>query len=62
MTTVGLSIEELSPDDAARRWPQMSFRDVRSGDLKLSNLLLVMAYLGKLYDPIKTLGRQRMRQ
>jgi len=46
----------LAAGTAAVMW--VGFRDVRSGDLKLSNLLLVMAYLGKLYDPIKTLGRQ----
>jgi glycine/D-amino acid oxidase-like deaminating enzyme len=30
MRAVGLPVEELSPDDAARRYPQMSFRDVRT--------------------------------
>ncbi|HUF26612.1 MAG TPA: FAD-dependent oxidoreductase [Gemmatimonadaceae bacterium] len=30
MKAVGLSMEELSPDDAARRYPQMGFRDVRT--------------------------------
>ena len=30
MRAAGLSVEQLSPDDAARRWPQMSFRDVRT--------------------------------
>ena len=30
MKAVGLAIEQLSQDDAARRWPQMSFRDVRT--------------------------------
>ncbi len=30
MKAVGLSLEQLSADDAARRWPQMSFRDVRT--------------------------------
>jgi len=30
MRAVGLSVEELSPNEAARRYPQMSFRDVRS--------------------------------
>jgi glycine/D-amino acid oxidase-like deaminating enzyme len=30
LKAVGLSIEELSPDDAARRYPQLSFRDVRT--------------------------------
>jgi len=30
MRAVGLSVEELSPSEAARRYPQMSFRDVRS--------------------------------
>ena len=30
MKAAGLAIEQLSPDDAARRWPQMSFRDVRT--------------------------------
>jgi ATP-binding cassette, subfamily B, bacterial len=33
-------------------------RDVRSGTLTLGNLLLAMAYLGKLYDPLKSLGKQ----
>jgi ATP-binding cassette subfamily B protein len=32
--------------------------DVRAGTLSLGNLLIAMAYLGKLYDPIKTLGKQ----
>jgi ATP-binding cassette subfamily B protein len=32
--------------------------DVRSGSLSLGNLLMVMAYVGKLYDPVKTLGKQ----
>jgi ATP-binding cassette, subfamily B, bacterial len=36
----------------------LGVRDVRSGALSLGNLLMVMAYLGKLYDPIKTLGKQ----
>jgi len=31
---------------------------VRSGVLSLGNLLLVMGYLGKLYDPIKTISRK----
>src|SRR5918911_381746 len=30
MKAVGLPIEELSPDEAARRYPQMGFRDVRT--------------------------------
>lgn len=30
MKAVGLSVEELSPDEAARRYPQFSFRDVRT--------------------------------
>ena len=30
MKAVGLSLEQLSVDDAAHRWPQMSFRDVRT--------------------------------
>ena len=30
MKTVGLSVEQLSPDEAARRYPQMGFRDVRA--------------------------------
>ena len=30
MKAAGLSIEQLSPEDAARRWPQMGFRDVRT--------------------------------
>jgi glycine/D-amino acid oxidase-like deaminating enzyme len=30
MKAVGLPVEELSLDDAARRYPQMSFRDVRT--------------------------------
>jgi ATP-binding cassette subfamily B protein len=36
-------------------------RDVTSGRpdaLSLGDLLLVMAYIGKLYDPVKTLGKQ----
>jgi ATP-binding cassette subfamily B protein len=36
----------------------VGFGDVRAGVLSLSNLLVVMAYLGKLYDPLKTLGKQ----
>ena len=32
--------------------------DVRSGALTFGNLLLAMAYLGKLYDPLKALGKQ----
>jgi ATP-binding cassette subfamily B protein len=32
--------------------------DVRAGRLSLGALLMVMAYLAKLYDPIKTLGKQ----
>jgi ATP-binding cassette, subfamily B, bacterial len=32
--------------------------DVRAGALSLGNLLLAMAYLGKLYDPLKSLGKQ----
>src|SRR5438552_9294045 len=31
---------------------------VRSGVLSLGNLLLVMGYLGKLYDPVKTISRK----
>src|SRR5688572_12871728 len=30
MKAVGLSVEQLSPDEAARRYPQVSFRDVRT--------------------------------
>ena len=30
MKAVGLAVEQLSPDEAARRYPQMSFRDVRT--------------------------------
>jgi glycine/D-amino acid oxidase-like deaminating enzyme len=30
MKAVGLSVEQLSPDEAARRYPQMSFRGVRT--------------------------------
>jgi glycine/D-amino acid oxidase-like deaminating enzyme len=30
MKAAGLTIEQLSPDDAARRWPQMNFRDART--------------------------------
>jgi sarcosine oxidase len=30
MKTVGLGVEEMSPQDAARRFPQMGFRDVRT--------------------------------
>jgi ATP-binding cassette subfamily B protein len=33
-------------------------RDVRSGALSLGGLLMVMAYLAKLYDPIKMIGKQ----
>jgi ATP-binding cassette subfamily B protein len=33
-------------------------RDVRAGVLSLGNLFMVMAYLGKLYDPVKSLGKQ----
>jgi ATP-binding cassette subfamily B protein len=33
-------------------------RDVKAGALSLGNLLLVMAYIGKLYDPVKALGKQ----
>jgi ATP-binding cassette subfamily B protein len=33
-------------------------RDVRAKALSLGGLLMVMAYLAKLYDPIKTLGKQ----
>lgn len=32
--------------------------DVRSGNLSLGSLLLIMAYLKQLYDPLKTIGRQ----
>ena len=32
--------------------------DVTAGTLSLGNLLIVMAYVIKLYDPIKTLGKQ----
>jgi ATP-binding cassette subfamily B protein len=31
---------------------------VRAGVLSLGNLLLVMGYLGKLYDPVKTISRK----
>jgi glycine/D-amino acid oxidase-like deaminating enzyme len=30
MKSVGLPLEQMSPDDAARRYPQMSFHDVRT--------------------------------
>jgi glycine/D-amino acid oxidase-like deaminating enzyme len=30
MKAVGLTVEEMSPDDAARRWAQVSFRGVRT--------------------------------
>lgn len=30
MRAAGLSLEELSPADATRRWPQMNFRDART--------------------------------
>jgi glycine/D-amino acid oxidase-like deaminating enzyme len=30
MKAVGLSVDELSPEEAARRYPQMGFRDVRT--------------------------------
>ncbi|HZN64183.1 MAG TPA: ABC transporter ATP-binding protein [Tepidisphaeraceae bacterium] len=33
-------------------------RDVRSGRMTVGNLLLVIAYLAKLYDPLKSLGKQ----
>jgi len=33
-------------------------RDVRAGSLTLGNLLLVMAYIGQLYGPLKTIGRK----
>jgi ATP-binding cassette subfamily B protein len=33
-------------------------RDVLAGDLLLGNLLLIMAYLKQLYDPLKTIGKQ----
>lgn len=33
-------------------------RDVRAGSLSLGNLLLVMAYIGQLYGPLKTIGRK----
>jgi ATP-binding cassette subfamily B protein len=46
----------LATGTAAVMW--VGFRDVHNGNLKLSNLLIIMAYLGKLYDPIKTLGKQ----
>ena len=36
----------------------IGFSDVRAGALSLANLVVVMAYLGKLYDPLKTLGKQ----
>ena len=32
-------------------------RDVKAGALSLGNLLLVMAYIGKLYEPVKALGK-----
>ena len=34
MKSVGLTVEELTPADAARRYPQMSFRDVRTAFLE----------------------------
>jgi ATP-binding cassette subfamily B protein len=33
-------------------------RDVTTGALSLGNLWMVIAYVGKLYDPVKTLGKQ----
>src|SRR5258708_1962413 len=33
-------------------------RAVRAGSLSLGDLLLVMAYVGQLYDPLKTIGRK----
>jgi ATP-binding cassette subfamily B protein len=33
-------------------------RDVRSGALTLGNLWMAMLYLGKLYEPLKALGKQ----
>jgi ATP-binding cassette, subfamily B, bacterial len=41
---------------AAVLW--IGIRHVRAGGLTLGDLLLVMAYLGQLYDPLKTLGRK----
>ena len=32
--------------------------EVRSGALSLGNLVIAMAYLGKLYDPLRSLGKQ----
>jgi ATP-binding cassette subfamily B protein len=32
-------------------------RDVKAGALSLGDLLMVMAYIGKLYEPIKALGK-----
>src|SRR6058998_3296381 len=31
---------------------------VRTGELTLGSLLLVMSYLGQLYSPLKTIGRK----
>jgi ATP-binding cassette subfamily B protein len=41
---------------AAVLW--IGIRHVRAGGLTLGDLLLVMAYLGQLYDPLRTLGRK----
>jgi ATP-binding cassette, subfamily B, bacterial len=36
----------------------VGIRHVRSGVLSLGDLLLIMGYVGKLYDPIKTISRK----
>jgi ATP-binding cassette subfamily B protein len=41
---------------AAVLW--MGARHVQAGTLTLGSLLLVMAYVGQLYDPLKTIGRK----
>jgi len=41
---------------AAVLW--IGMRHVRTGELTLGSLLLVMSYLGQLYSPLKTIGRK----
>jgi ATP-binding cassette subfamily B protein len=36
----------------------VGLRHVQAGSLTLGNLLLVMAYLGQLYEPLRTIGRK----
>jgi ATP-binding cassette subfamily B protein len=41
---------------AAALW--VAVEEVRTGRLTLGNLLLVMAYLGNLYEPLRTIGKK----